>query len=452
MVRGRPRNRRAAYGLLIACAASVVLIAGVASAARHGRAGSLDRGFGRGGIATLGAGTRLFGIAVQRDGKVVAVGEAGAGSSADLLLARLTGSGRLDRSFGRGGVVRGPRLTAGFDKNSIGRAVAIQPDGKLVVVGSATDRTGAFEDGLLVERYSANGRLDRSFASGGVADLLAGSSFGEGHAVAIQRDGKIVATGSATATGSGGTQPRVAVARLKPNGRVDPSFKGRGLDVIDLGAFSIALGVAPQRNGKIVIAGSQAPRLQVTNALIARLTPSGALDRSFASGGSYAHQYARGAAFSSFDGVAVRGNGSVVAVGPATHGNSAADTILVRFSPSGHPAGVTYRPSATNFTESSSSSVPGAHGVALAPGGGVFAAGEIATGAETTLAVWAFTPGGRPAGGFGSRGVAITPLGSGEIGEGAAVAAAPGGKLVVAGDGQVPAATSYKGVVARYNG
>ena len=427
-------------------------IAGVASAARHGRAGSLDRGFGRGGVTTLGAGTRLFGIAVQRDGKVVAVGEAGAGSSADLLLARFTGSGRLDRSFGRGGVARGPRLTAGLDKNSIGRAVAIQPDGKLVVVGSATDRTGAFEDGLLVERYSANGRLDRSFASGGVANLLSGSTFGEGHAVAIQRDGKIVATGSATATASGGTEPRVAVVRLRPNGRPDPSFKGRGLDVIDLGAFSAALGVALQRNGKIVIAGSQAPKLQVTNALLARLTASGALDPSFASGGSHAHQYARGAAFSSFDGLALRGNGGIIAVGPATHGNTAADAIVARFSASGHPAGVTYTPSATNFSESSSSSVPGAQGVALAPGGGVFATGEIATGAETSLAVWAFTSGGRPIAGFGSHGVALLRAASGEITEGAAIAVAPGGKLVVAGDEEVPAATSFKGLVARYNG
>lgn len=452
MVRGRPWNRRVAYGLLAACAASVVLIAGVASAARHATAGSLDRSFGRAGIATLGAGTRLFGIAVQRDGKVVAVGEAGAGSSADLLLARFTVSGRLDRSFGRRGVARGPRLTAGFDKNSIGRAVAIQSDGKLVVVGSATDRTGAFKDGLLVERYSANGRIDRSFASRGVANLLTGSSFGEGRAVAIQRDGKIVATGSATATGSEGTQPRVAVVRLKPTGRLDPSFKGRGLDVIDLGAFSTAAGVGLQRNGKIVIAGSQAPRLQVTNALIARLTASGALDRGFASGGSYAHQYARGAAFSSFDGVAVQGNGRIVAVGPAAHGNTSADTIVARFSASGHPAGVTYTRSATNFSESSSSSVPGAHAVALAPGGGVFATGEIAAGAETSLAVWAFTSGGRPIGGFGSHGVALLRAGSGQVSEGAAIAVASGGKPVVAGDEQVPAASLYKGLVARYNG
>jgi hypothetical protein len=96
--------------------------------------------------------------------------------------------------------------------------------------------------------------------------------------------------------------------------------------------------------------------------------------------------------------------------------------------------------------------VPGAQGVALAPGGGVLATGEIATGAETSLAVWAFTSGGRPIAGFGSHGVALLRAASGEVTEGAAIAVAPGGKLVVAGDEEVPAATSFKGLVARYNG
>ena len=234
--------------------------------------------------------------------------------------------------------------------------------------------------------------------------------------------------------------------RLKPNGSLDSSFRGKGLDVIDLGAFSNALAVALQRNGTIVIAGSQAPKLQVTNALIARLTPSGAL------AGSYAHQYARHGAFSSFDGLAVQGNGTIVAAGPATHGNTGADTIVARFSPSVHQAGVTYTPSATNFTESSSSSVPGASAVAIATGGEVFATGEIANSVDVKLAIWAITPGGRLDAGFGSHGVALTRLSAGENSEGAAIAVAPGGKLVVAGDENSPAKALYKGLVASYNG
>ena len=265
--------------------------------------GSLDSSFGSGGIATMGQNTRLFGTAVQSDGKVVAVGESGAGSSADVLVARFTSSGALDHSFGSGGLVQGPAVPTAGGSGSLARAVAIQPDGKIVVVGRATTADGTGTDGLLIERYDSNGGLDHSFGSGGVVNLLS-STYGDGYAVAIQPDGKIVATGAADAAGSGGTFPRVAVARLSSNGSLDTSFGSGGIDVLDLGAYSYADAVALQGDGKIVIAGSQRPGLEVTNALIARLTPSGARDSSFAGSGAFAQQYAAsGGAYSGFDAV-----------------------------------------------------------------------------------------------------------------------------------------------------
>ena len=152
--------------------------------------------------------------------------------------------------------------------------MAIQSDGKIVVVGKATDGSGSGRGGLLIERFNANGSLDTSFGSGGVVNLLS-ASFGDGYGVAIQSDGKILATGSDDAAGSGGgTTPRVAVARLQSNGSLDPSFGSGGTAVIDLGAYSFANAVAVQSNGAIVIAGSQSPGSQSVNALIARLTPA----------------------------------------------------------------------------------------------------------------------------------------------------------------------------------
>ena len=272
-------SRRATTGVVLAICA--VIAAAFASAAPAARSGSAELSFGHHGITRLTRGTRLFGAAVQSDGKIVAVGESGAGSSADVLLARFSSSGALDRSFGSRGIVHGPPVRTLLGKlvrtGSLGRAIAIQADGKIVVVGKATTADGSGTDGLLVERYSSAGKLDRRFGAGGVVKLLS-SSFGDGYAVAIQPDGKIVATGAADAAGSGGTFPRVAVARLRANGSLDRSFGSGGTDVLDLGAYSYAYAVALQ-HGKIVIAGSQRPGLQVTNALIARLTPSGARDR-----------------------------------------------------------------------------------------------------------------------------------------------------------------------------
>ena len=70
---------------------------------------------------------------------------------------------------------------------SIGRGVAIQSDGKIVVVGKATDGTGTGRYGLIVERFNSNGSVDGSFGSGGVARFL-NANFGDGYGIAIQSD------------------------------------------------------------------------------------------------------------------------------------------------------------------------------------------------------------------------------------------------------------------------
>jgi uncharacterized delta-60 repeat protein len=430
------------------CLAILAAAVAVADAAGGGRAGQLDVRFGNRGVARLAPGTRLFGAAVQGDGKVVVAGEWGAGAHTRLLLARFTAAGRLDRAFGQGGVVHGPAVRTPVGTGSLGRAVAIQPDGKIVVVGKATDRTGTAREGILIERYEPDGRLDRSFGSRGVVTVLTGA-FGDGYAVAITPADQIIAAGSADAQGSGGVTPRVAVVRLTSTGRLDRGFRGHGLDVLDLGPYSYALAVGLAGGGRIVIAGSQAPGLQVTNALIARLSASGALDRSFASGGVYAHQYARGAAFSAFTALSVERGGSIVAAGSATSGQSAADALVVRFTASGRPRGATYATSATNYT-AVGTSVPGATAVTVARGA-IIAAGERVNGPLANLAVWAFTPGGRPARGFGSHGVAVLALKSGENSEAAAIAPAPGGKVVVAGDENPPLRTPYTGLLARFD-
>jgi uncharacterized delta-60 repeat protein len=447
-------NRRATTWVVLAICAAIA--AAFASAALAARPGSVDPSFGHRGITRLPSGTRLFGTAVQSDGKVVAVGESGAGSSADVLVARFSSSGALDHSFGSGGIVHGPAVRTLLGKlvrtGSLGRAVAIQPDGKIVVVGKATTADGTGTDGLLIERYSSAGKLDHSFGSGGLVKLLS-STYGDGYAVAIQPDGKIVATGAADAAGSGGTFPRVAVVRLHSNGSLDRSFGSGGTDVLDLGAYSYAYAVALQ-HGKIVIAGSQRPGLQVTNALIARLTPSGARDRSFAGSGAKAHQYAgSGGAYSGFDAVAVEPDGKLVAAGAATS-SSGADALAVRFTSSGAQdgsfgsGGVARSSSAVHYTPVGA--VPGANAIVLAPGGVVVTAGVFTNAAASSAALWAFTGRGAPDGAFGSHGTVTTRIAGAANSELAGLALDRTGKLVAVGDEQTGFRGTYTGIALRY--
>ena len=134
------------------------------------------------------------------------------------------------------------------------RAVAIQPDGRIVVGGTVNDIFGPFA----VARYTSRGRLDPTFSGDGFVTTNMGSGEEAADGVAIQSDGKIVAAGYAGVphefgdTGTGG----IAVARYRPNGTLDPRFGGDGKVRTHFSA-GIALGicVAIQGNGRVVAAG-----------------------------------------------------------------------------------------------------------------------------------------------------------------------------------------------------
>lgn len=415
-------GRRTA-GALAVVAAVTAAGAGLAGA-RSPKAGTVT------GLAKLPAGTRLFGVAAEPDGGSVAVGESGAGKSTRLIVARFTAGGGLDRHFGRRGIATGPAVRTPRGTGSLGRAVAVEGNGKIVVVGTATDRTGTARQGLLVERFNASGSLDRSFGSHGVVNALS-DSFGDGYAVALQPGGDILAAGAADAAGSGnGSYPRSAVVRLNGSGRPIGSFGRHGVAVNDLGPYSYALAVASASGGRVVIAGSQSPNLQATNALLARLSSTGRVQ------GSYAHQYARGAAYSAFNAVAVT-HGQIVAAGSATGSGQRAYAIAAKFSGSGRPVGsfgpggVAYATSATQYLGVSNTTPPGATSLALGPRGELILAGRSQTGVVSTLTLWAFSASGHPVNSFGKRGVLLLPrLGGGQ----AAGVAIARGTAVVAGD------------------
>jgi uncharacterized delta-60 repeat protein len=245
--------------------------------ARYTRDGRLDPSFGMGGkvvtdVGALPAGRYQHGgavaVAIQADGKIVA----GGGTRSDFVLARYTRDGRLDRSFGKGGKVVtdvGARQSQLFTEPLGAKAIALQSDGKIVAAGAGPRH-------FALARYTRDGRLDPSFGRGGEVITYVGREDGA-EALAVQADGKIVA--------AGWSDYKFALARYMPDGQLDPSF-GRGGKVVNNAGyddFDIARAVAVEADGKIVAAGSTGPRHFY--AVVVRLTPRGALDRSFGSGG-----------------------------------------------------------------------------------------------------------------------------------------------------------------------
>jgi uncharacterized delta-60 repeat protein len=230
--------------------------------------GSLDSSFGSGGVVTtvVGAGhSEASGVALQSDGKIVVVGTGGTWGDSSLTVARYDVGGALDTSFGDGGIVT---LTVGSAYNW-GSDVAIQSDGKILVAGSSVLATYDF----VLARYDTQGNLDTGFGGTGVitTDLTGHEDFA--HALALQSDGKIVVVGR----GDTGDYD-FAVARYKTSGDLDPTFGSGGITVTHIsGASDDVYDVVVQPDGKIVVVGTAG----YADLAIVRYDADGSLDTTF---------------------------------------------------------------------------------------------------------------------------------------------------------------------------
>jgi uncharacterized delta-60 repeat protein len=232
---------------------------------RYTTSGALDTTFGSGGSVqvNIGSDDEAYDVAIQADGKILVIGT----SSGRIALVRLLTTGAPDPSFGHSAIVS---ALAGD-----GLAVAVQPDGKILAGGGAPG--GDFR----IARYDANGNSDLSFGTGGFTDVSFSDS-AHVHDLAIQPDGKIVAIGMNQFSG---TQSDFALARLTPAGVLDPTFDGDGKVVTSIGAYDHANHIALQPDGKIVAGGESGPSQSQVDVAVVRYLPSGALDTSFSTDG-----------------------------------------------------------------------------------------------------------------------------------------------------------------------
>ncbi len=249
---------------------------------RYNANGSLDTTFGTGGKV----GTDLFGnsseassVVLQPDGRIVVAGFANDGTANRFALARYNTNGSLDTTFGTAGKVS----TSFFGFDDAAAAVALQPDGRIVAVGHAYP--GAANDQFAVARYNADGSLDAGFGSGGkvTTDFFGANDLG--HAVLLQPDGKIVAAGMAYVAGTGIDQ--FALARYNADGNLDGSFGTGGRATTEFSsAYARRLAAARQADGKIVTASWGVDSATGLDHLqLARFDADGILDPTFSADG-----------------------------------------------------------------------------------------------------------------------------------------------------------------------
>ena len=302
--------------------------------ARYNTDGSLDPTFDLDGKVTsdfAGGNDRARAVVIQADGKIVVAGVAFSSAclpcngppSDNFGLARYNPDGSHDLTFGFGGRQVTDFDVAGPDE---ARGVAIQADGKIVAAGVAIcdpcvlPVTPVPHDFALA-RYTADGSLDPSFDGDGKVKTDFGGP-DEANAVAIQREGEIVAAGSATHD-SGALL--FALARYKGDGALDPTFDGDGKVTTMVASDDEARGVAIQRDGKIVAVGL-ACKLCIAGPDfgLARYNTDGSLDPIFGGGDGIVLTDFGG--FDHANAVALQMDGKIVAAG-----FSNADFALARY-------------------------------------------------------------------------------------------------------------------------
>jgi uncharacterized delta-60 repeat protein len=308
------------YGVAIQDDGKIV-VAGVAAQdslkskfalARYNTDGSRDTTFSGDGKLTTAftkKGDIAWGLTLQDDGKIVAVGDAGAnGNHAKMALARYLPNGILDPSFGGDGKVRTDFTPAPED----GLAVAITAQDKIVVAGG--NGFGLENEKFALARYESDGSLDSTFGGDGkvTTDIARGPDVA--FALALQTNGRIVVAGGAS---QGLSNPRWALARYNLNGRLDPAFGDNGKIVTDFtpyddGAYAMKL----QDDGKIVAVGLAGFDFEDGGSFaVARYETNGVLDTTFGGDGKVVTDFARG--YDSAYSVAIQSNGRIVVAGQA---------------------------------------------------------------------------------------------------------------------------------------
>jgi len=247
------------------------------------------------------------------------------------IIARYNQAGNLDTSFGSDGTG-----TVKYTNNASAYRLAIQPDNKILVAGTAPNSKGI--NLFTVARYGVNGLPDTSFGTGGLAQIPvtaspcgtknSGSS-GAAYAIALQSSGKIVVAGQCGST-------YLAVVRLNPNGTLDTTFCTAGQFVYGGAAWQTALSLALDSAQRIVVAGSvdSSDGSTRTNALL-RLTANGSLDTSFGGSGVVVTKFL---AYLGLNyAVVIDGNDRILTTGTSlsTSSVNSQRMVLARYNPDG---------------------------------------------------------------------------------------------------------------------
>ena len=385
--------------------------------ARFNIDGSLDASFGNGGelVFPFGSGSAIArALAIQPDGRILVGAGTSVSSREVFTVFRLDPDGTPDTTYGTNGAFVGTFdgvMQAGVD------LMALQPDGKLVIAGSGNGR-------FKVQRLNADGTLDTAWGSSGSTTL---TPF-DGGDIALQADGSVVVAGDIVNTriinNTIITAAWVAVARFTPTGVLDAGFGNGGIESPDI--EGAGAGVVVQPDGKITIS-ADTQDIPSTFVLM-RFDIDGSPDTSFGTNGvEKAPLGARAVAAR----LALRANGGFVVAGTSTPGSGDQRVMIAAYGPSG-AVDTTFN--GTGFdSRQLGARQAAANAAAVQPDGRVLVTGTLTNGTEIGGGMFLsrFMADGTPDTSFGTGGSTILTFTA--IDNADAIALQPDGRIVIGG-------------------
>jgi uncharacterized delta-60 repeat protein len=276
--------------------------------ARYDSSGRLDTSFGgssNGVVVTpVGGSYGNARLLRQPDGRLLVYGGLSSGSSDNFIAARYNEDGNLDADFGAGGII-----SVAIDSIAFASGARLQPDGKIVIGGSANGNTSRF----VFLRFNADGSPDASFGSNGRVDAPAIGSFNELGDFIIQPDGKLLATGT--------VNNMVSFVRYDADGNLDAMFGTNGI-LTQAGARGHLMRLP---DGRLLV-GTSATFGPFDRFALRRFSAEGVLDEGFGKDGLILTEFFNSDA--SISSMIIQADGKIVAAGRA-----GADFALVRYLP-----------------------------------------------------------------------------------------------------------------------
>ncbi|WP_298224725.1 T9SS type A sorting domain-containing protein [Flavobacterium sp.] len=319
---------------ILVCGAKDFSVAGNIYIARYNTDGSLDTGFGTGGVVftplmTESGGNRI--IKLLADGKILVTSARSVSNNTnffDFATMRYNADGSVDTTFGTNGMVQTDINGSGNYAN----AIDVQSDGKIIVAGS-TYLNSNTNVGTTLVRYSVDGQIDTTFGTDGkvILNLLAPNTSQFLWDIKILADDSILLGVTTTAFETLETLRNIAILKISSNGAPDLTFGTNGAVVTDFGAKDILYAI-DEFQGAIYMAGySQYPN---NTMILSKYLPNGTLDTTFGIDGKVKTNKDATSLYDGLYSMKVQSNGKILCSGWTTHGQQQ-DALLIQFNADG---------------------------------------------------------------------------------------------------------------------